>query len=86
MAADDWRAELAAQRKMFETTESTQQAAWAVMLDATSTAELAEHLIKKLTRPQLRAIVSEWITMQDFADAMNGVEERHDDEGGDNAG
>ena len=74
MAADNnWREELASQREIYVTSESTQQAAWAAMLDATSTSVLADHLIRKLSRAQLRAIVSEWISTQDFADAMNGA-------------
>lgn len=75
MPPKGWRKELAEQRDIQVTTEATQEAAWAVMLDATNTLELADHLIRDLTRAQLRAIVSEWITTQDFCHAMNGVEE-----------
>jgi hypothetical protein len=71
---NDWREELANQRDVYVTTEETQQAAWAAMLDATSTDALAEHIIKKVSRAELRAIVSEWLSQQDFCHAMSGVE------------
>jgi hypothetical protein len=72
--AEPWRKELAAQREHWVTSEAAQEAVWAAMLDATSTLKLADHVIKTVSRETLRCIVSEWITQQDFADAMNGVE------------
>ena len=79
MSSDDRRQELANQRREIVTTEHTHRAAWAAMPDATSTDVLADHLIKKLTRGQPRAIVSEWTTPQDFVLAMNGVESDEDE-------
>jgi hypothetical protein len=78
MAAENWpqkrwREKLAEERAYFMLAENVRTEVWAHLLDATSGRELAKHLVRKLPKEALYQIVEDWLSHQDFAEAMEGV-------------
>lgn len=73
MPSEEWREKLARERAYFMLADNVRTEVWARLLDATSGRTLAKHLVRALPREALYQIVEDWLSHQDFSEAMSGV-------------